>query len=298
MRVTEALSAYRADRAPVVVMIDRIDTTIAHLARSHLASLELADLRRSDIDAYRHARLAAGVVPATVRRELVTLRAAARLAWREGLISRVPPIPVPPRSRPRDRVLDNDEIRALLSAAPTVGPRCEAFVRLLLATGARVSAIVELPWSRVDLDRRIIDLRSDHPLAARMKHRAVVPITASTARWLLQYRRRSIPTGGRGSPPKQPPGRVVGLGVSSARAQLHRAADLAGVHGVTPHVMRHTVATRLLRKVPLVIASRMLGHKSVSITADEYGHLLTADLVPAAAALDPWFRAPRKRRQR
>jgi hypothetical protein len=44
-------------------------------------------------------------------------------------------------------------------------PRIRLFLPIGLATGARLAAILELTWHRVDLEQRIIDLRSPHPLA-------------------------------------------------------------------------------------------------------------------------------------
>ncbi|PWB53908.1 MAG: hypothetical protein C3F13_08365 [Anaerolineales bacterium] len=41
------------------------------------------------------------------------------------------------------------------------------------------------------------------------------------------------------------------------------------------HDLRHTSASLLLNHhVPVIIVSRRLGHKTVSITSDVYGHLL------------------------
>lgn len=45
-----------------------------------------------------------------------------------------------------------------------------------------------------------------------------------------------------------------------------------------PHWFRHTAATRMLRDaVPLEVVSRLLGHASVTTTADTYGHLTSED---------------------
>lgn len=45
-----------------------------------------------------------------------------------------------------------------------------------------------------------------------------------------------------------------------------------------PHWFRHTAATRMLREeVPIEVVSALLGHASVSTTADIYGHLTVAD---------------------
>jgi site-specific recombinase XerD len=45
-----------------------------------------------------------------------------------------------------------------------------------------------------------------------------------------------------------------------------------------PHWLRHTAATRMLRDgVPIEVVSKLLGHASVSTTADIYGHLTAED---------------------
>lgn len=56
-----------------------------------------------------------------------------------------------------------------------------------------------------------------------------------------------------------------------------------------PHWFRHTAATRMLRdQVPLEVVSALLGHASVTTTADIYGHLSAED---ARAVLEQagWF---------
>jgi integrase len=84
--------------------------------------------------------------------------------------------------------------------------------------------------------------------------------------------------------------RVVPLGVTSPERKSRVVAELAEMPGVTPHVLRHTAATYLLRHVPLVLASRMIGHRSVAVTEQGYGHLTAEDLLPAARALDTFLR--------
>jgi integrase len=45
----------------------------------------------------------------------------------------------------------------------------------------------------------------------------------------------------------------------------------AGLEGVTPHTLRHTVATLLVRAgVPLIEVSKLLGHKDSRITERVY----------------------------
>jgi integrase len=61
------------------------------------------------------------------------------------------------------------------------------------------------------------------------------------------------------------------------------AAKKAGLAGVGVHTLRHTAATTaLLNGVPIHVVSRNLGHSSIAITADVYGHL-TDEAAQAAA---------------
>ena len=56
---------------------------------------------------------------------------------------------------------------------------------------------------------------------------------------------------------------------------LDRAAKKAGLEHVTPHDLRHFHASVLLQNGQNpVLVSKRLGHSSVSMTLDIYGHLL------------------------
>lgn len=52
------------------------------------------------------------------------------------------------------------------------------------------------------------------------------------------------------------------------------AAHSAGVENVGLHTLRHSAATAMLNAgVPMHVVSRILGHSSISITVDTYGHI-------------------------
>lgn len=62
---------------------------------------------------------------------------------------------------------------------------------------------------------------------------------------------------------------------------LRRLAELAGVdpRRVTPHLLRHTAATQVLRASgDLLATSRLLGHSSVAVTGDIYCHFTDDDV--------------------
>lgn len=72
------------------------------------------------------------------------------------------------------------------------------------------------------------------------------------------------------------PGRA--LTYTAVNDLVIRTRKRTGIH-FTPHMFRHTYATRLLRSgVPAEIVQRLLGHASAATTVDTYGHLTTADL--------------------
>jgi integrase len=145
---------------------------------------------------------------------------------------------------------------------------------ILICTGARARAVTELTWDRIDCEGRSIDFRNPHdPKASRRKPRAVAAIPAKLVRLLQRHRKRS--TGPR----------VLPWGYDMLRRRLAAASEAAGLERVTPHILRHTVATHLLRHVSLVIASQQIGHQTTTTTEQEYRHLKVSDLAPAAEAL-------------
>lgn len=56
---------------------------------------------------------------------------------------------------------------------------------------------------------------------------------------------------------------------------------------IVPHTLRHTYATRLLRKgEPMAKVSRLLGHEKVNVTVEIYGHLNVEDLRNTAQTVE------------
>lgn len=77
-------------------------------------------------------------------------------------------------------------------------------------------------------------------------------------------------------------------------ANVRRSFDLlvnrAGLQRITPHGLRHTHATMLLRRgVPAKIVSERLGHANVGVTLDTYSHVLPDMQDTAAEAVEAIF---------
>ncbi|RWN69950.1 MAG: site-specific integrase [Mesorhizobium sp.] len=83
----------------------------------------------------------------------------------------------PVKLKPRERVLDDDEIRILWNGLPKALPRSKAvqrIIRLCLATGARVGELAELPIAELDFKTRIWNLPSDR---AKNGHSHQIPLS-------------------------------------------------------------------------------------------------------------------------
>lgn len=203
---------------------------------------------------YAKKRFKIGRAPDTVWTEMVTLQAALSWGLKKGhwnfgdgrshedfLIWR------PNRSPPRERVLTRDESEKLIAAARP-DSHVKLFIMIASFTGARKSAILELKWEQVDLEAGIIDFRSTEAIDPMSKHykkgRAVVVMSATLRAVLKHYKSRArsdwvIEYGG---------GKVEDI-----KKGFNDAAERAGLYGkdipkrdrVTPHTLRHTVATWL-----------------------------------------------------
>lgn len=71
------------------------------------------------------------------------------------------------------------------------------------------------------------------------------------------------------------------------RDVFDRAAQEAGVPGLTPHELRHTAASLAIAAgASIKGVQSMLGHASATLTLDRYGHLFEGELDAVADRLD------------
>lgn len=227
-----------------------------------------------DCRAYTRARQAQGRSPATIHTELGYLRTALRWARKVGWIGHVPHIIVPPKPDSDVRPLTDAQIAALLEGCSA--PHVRLAIVLLLATGARVSAVLDLTWDRVDLGRGVIDLRL--PDGVTRKGRAVLPMNRM-ARAALESARQAALTP-----------YVVEWGgkrVKSIRKGYSAALARAGLEGLRIHQIRHTVAVRMITAGrPIEEVAQYLGHSNTAITYRTYARFMPEHLQDAAALLE------------
>lgn len=212
----------------------------------------------------------------TIWTELNHLRIVMNWAIKERLISTTPCVETPPQPAPLDRHLERDEFQRLWDGCSA--PHMQIALNLMIATAARIEAILELTWDRVDLERGLIHLHNPF-VAKRRKGRAIVPINEDLRETLVAARRvkRTDFVVEYGDKP-----------LKSIRTAFTAAVRRAGLSDdVTPHVLRHTSAVWMAESgVPMEEIAQYMGHKSVETTRRIYARFSPTYLKGAASALN------------
>lgn len=170
-----------------------------------------------------------------------------------------------PRRLPAD--LSEDDVERLLGAPDTKDPvelRDRAMLEVLYSSGLRVSELISLTWSNVDLTQGLVRV-----IGKGNKER-IVPIGEAAIALLKSYRAVARPY-------FDPMGRSEFLFLSKFRKEMTRQtfwyriklyAERAGITAhLSPHTLRHAFATHLLNHgADIRAVQAMLGHASLSTT--------------------------------
>ncbi|WP_370316010.1 tyrosine-type recombinase/integrase [Sagittula sp.] len=214
-----------------------------------------------------------GLSNATINQRFNRLRAALRMAMKDGDLKAAPMVPMLEENDPRADYLERKQVAALLRAARK-RPHVAMFVRLAVYTGARASAILQLTWDRVDLKTGAVDFRLPGNRHSR-KRRAVTAVPTRLLASLRRYRKRAATD------------HVIeyeGSPIKSIKRAFRETAKEAKLSWVTPHILKHTAATLALRVASPWIVSGMMA-TSVRTLQKIYGKHMLGDLRAAAEAV-------------
>ncbi len=169
-----------------------------------------------------------------------------------------------------------DRLLQLPDVATPRGLRDRAFIELLYATGLRVSELVALGASSLNLEGGYLTTRG------KGAKERLVPIGDEAVSWVARYLREGRPRLLRGrTSPRLFVNARGGTGLSRLGVWkiLKGYAKTAGLsRRLSPHVLRHSFATHLLeRGADLRAIQMMLGHADLS-TTQIYTHVLEARL--------------------
>ena len=235
----------------------------------------LKDATREDLLAVLAGEVQQGKSPRSVSRYLSAYRQFYRWLVREGTISSDPValIESPKTGRGLPRALTEEQVEALLAAPDTgtlLGMRDKAMLELMYATGLRVSELVGLELSNLNLNQGVIRV------IGKGRKERLVPIGDEAHDSLVIYLSSGRPELLKGV-------QTDSVFVTNRKAGMTRQAfwymvRRYAVHSdipqkLSPHMLRHSFATHLLNHgADLRVVQLLLGHSDLS-TTQIYTHI-------------------------
>lgn len=230
--------------------------------------------------------------PSTIRNALMPLRAIYRRAVSRGDVTVNPTtgLELPAVRGRRDRIAAPDEAASLIAALPE---HERALWASAMYAGLRRGELMALRWTDVDLAAGVVRVeRSYDPkegVYVAPKSRAgtrKVPIASVLREHLIAHKLRA------GRPDGLVFGRTASTpfddwAVKSRAVRVWREAELQSI-GL--HEARHTFASLMIGAgVNAKALAVYMGHASITITLDRYGHLFPGNEDEAAGLLDAYL---------
>lgn len=268
-----------------------------------LGGARLSDVRRHDLQDLADRLLAKGLDPSTIRNTFMPVRAIYRRAVARGEIAVNPTsgLELPAVRGRRERIASPGEAARLLAELPVADRPLWASA---MYAGLRRGELRGLRWGDVDLAAGVIHVERSYDPAAGVvepKSRAgrrTVPIAAVLRDELLEHklrlRWRDGYVFGRSSDVPFEPVSVRARALSAWRTANDRARERDArarlLEPITLHEARHTFASLMIAAgVNAKALSTYMGHASITITLDRYGHLMPGNEEEAAGLLDAYL---------
>ncbi|MGH2964715.1 MAG: tyrosine-type recombinase/integrase [Solirubrobacterales bacterium] len=257
-----------------------------------LGHLRLSSVTRAHVQDLVDKLVAQGKSPSTVRNALLPLQAIYRraLGRSEVLVNPTLGLALPASRGRRDRVAHPGEAKALLEALPS-GDR--PVWAMALYAGLRRGEIKGLRWSDVDFERGLIRVEQgwddrEGPIEPKSRAgRRRVPLAKPLPSLLAAHKLQSTdkeeelvfgPGGGRA---------IDTLKLARRARPIWRRA---GLDPIGLHECRHTYAALMIAAgVNAKALSSYMGHSSITVTLDRYGHLMPGHEDEAAAMLGAYL---------
>ena len=269
-----------------------------------IGKVRLTKLAPSDVSRMLSELETKGYAPATRRMARATLRRALRLAERDGILARnVAAIAEGPKLDHREgRSLTPGQARTFLEAV--VDNRLEAAYTVALALGLRRGEILGLAWEDVAHTEDVVALTVRRQLVRdksgvhlsdlkTVGSRRTLHLSVPLVELLDRHRRRQVAeevvrgkrwnnewdlifTSTIGTP----------LDPEQFGKSVPKICESAGLGHWSLHELRHSCASLMMAmEVPLEAVSEQMGHASIRVTKDVYGHLMPKSRAKAAEAM-------------
>lgn len=275
------------------------------VAKNHivptLGRKKLIELTTSDVDRLISRKIGQGLSVSTVRRVRSVLAQAIDQGMRWGWVNRnVATLARAPKSvRSEGRTLTVDEARLFLKHLE--GHRLETLFTLMLMTGLRRGEALGLRWTDLDLKKGVLTVRRQlqregDGLVTRdtktQRSRRVVNLPSQMLAILMSHHQEQEAAHKALGPAWNDTGFIFTTAIGGPLDPRNLLRDFkkvcveAGLGDWHLHELRHSAASLMLAQgVKLQVVSEVLGHSSIRMTADVYGHILDPDRESAAAAM-------------
>src|ERR1051325_912455 len=258
-----SLESYRRD-------LNRLEQWAAKIKRP------ISDLNRADLRKWIAQLSREGLAPSSVARSVSAARGFFRFLMLDGHIKHHPAedLDTPQKFAYLPKFLNEDEIDRLF-AAPDIstpeGIRDRAMLELMYAAGLRVSEMISLKQTDVDLHTGIVTCHGKGSKERR------VPVGKSAIHWLQQHAAMKGAYG-KSTFPNLFLSRGKPLTRQFAWSTIKSYAESVGISNVSPHTLRHSFATHLLQHgADSRSVQALLGHSDIS-TTQIYTHITDGHL--------------------
>jgi integrase/recombinase XerD len=250
------LSAYRAD----LVGLERW---------LHERGTQIEAAVRGDIQDFLAWRVQLGARPRSTARQLSSFRRFYRFLLRDNSVQEDPTaqIAMPKIGRALPKSLTEAEVDALLAAPATNDPlgfRDRTMLEVLYATGLRVSELVNLKTSQVNLNQGVLRI------LGKGDRERLIPLGDEAVKWVTDFARgaRAEILLERQTDYLFPTRRGERMTRQAFWHIIKRYAAKGGIDkALSPHTLRHAFATHLLNHgADLRVVQMLLGHSDLSTT--------------------------------
>jgi len=247
-----------------------------HIARTFLAFAQkpLEEVTAHDLEAYREYLV---LQRHYAKNSLYTTIRGLACLFRSYGLDTADALEPPRRPERLPRYLTEEEVHRLLGVVAE-SPRDSAIVHVLAFGGLRVGELCHLKVEDIEFERNVLHVRSgkgdkDREVVLEDRSRAAIDRYLSERALTATVSERLFPVGP----------------VTVERIVRRAAADARIPRRVTPHMLRHTLATTLLsRGCDIRYIQKLLGHASVA-TTQIYTHVDTQALRDAYQRAKPQY---------
>jgi integrase len=290
--------------------IDGYESVLRQHLRPRFASKRLNEIKRSDIKSLITDLIAKELTRSTVRNALSILRSIFNHAIEEDLFESNPAANLgrftrsAKTSEVKGVALTPEEVEKLLNTAKRVSPEYYPIFLLAVRGGLRRGELVALQWGDIEFGKNEQDenrfilvqhnyVRREHTTTKSKKSRRV-DMSRQLRSVLIKMRDarlREAKTNGKADISKElvfssPDGKILDPDNFYHR---HFVPVLlkSGIRKIRLHDLRHTFGSMLIQRgASIVYVKEQMGHSSIQVTVDTYGHLVPGADVSFVDRLD------------